>query len=86
MTTILAPRPAKQVPHQMRGFCEGGHGQAPGKCYDDHGRGKGTCYGARPGLNLGRGNGHVVGSEGLFDPGKAMGLPPAAGAQAVPER
>ena len=50
MTTILAPRPAKQIPHQMCGFCEGGHGQAPGKCYDDHGRGKGTCYGARPGL------------------------------------
>jgi hypothetical protein len=24
--------------------------------------------------------------EGLFDPGKAVGLPPAAGAQAVPER
>ena len=52
MTTTLAPRPAKQVPHQMCGFCKGGHGQAPGKCYDDHGRCKGTCYGAVPALTL----------------------------------
>ena len=46
MTTILAPRPTKQVPHQMCGFCEAGWGQVPGRCYDDHGRCKGTYYGA----------------------------------------
>ena len=36
----------------MCGFCEGGHGQAPGKCYDDHGRGNDTDYGAVPALIL----------------------------------
>jgi hypothetical protein len=36
----------------MYGFCEGGHGQAPGKCYDDHGQGKGTYHGAVPALTL----------------------------------
>ena len=52
MTTILAPRPTKQVPHQMCGFCEAGWGQVPGRCYDDHGRCKGTYYGAVPALTL----------------------------------
>src|SRR5271157_4278144 len=37
-------------------------------------------------LNLGRGNGHAVPGEGLFDSGEAVGQPPAVGAQAVPER
>ena len=40
----------------------------------------------QPAIDLGGGKGHVVGGEGLFDPGETMGLPPAAGAQAVPER
>jgi len=64
LTASLALRPAKQVPHQMCGFCEGGHGQAPGKCCDDHGRGKGTYY-VPSRLNPGRGNGHAVPGEGL---------------------
>ena len=52
MTTILAPRPTKRIAHQMCGFCEGGHGQEPGKCHDRHGRCKGTDYGAVPALTL----------------------------------
>lgn len=52
MTTILAPPPAKQVPHQMCGFCEAGRGQAPGKLYDRNSPCKGTCYGAVPALTL----------------------------------
>ena len=48
MTTILAPRPAKRIAHQMCGFCEASRGQAPGRCHDRHGRGKGTDYGAVP--------------------------------------
>ena len=67
MTTILAPRSAKRVPHQMCGFCEAGWGQDPGTCHDRHGRYKGTYHGAVPAFNLGRGNGHAVPGEGLFD-------------------
>ena len=37
-------------------------------------------------LNVGRSNGHAVPGEGLFDSGEAVGLPPAARAQAVQER
>src|SRR4029077_20400989 len=50
-TTPRDDRPVK-ADRSSCGFCEGGHGQAPGKCYDDHGRGNGTCYGAVPVLTL----------------------------------
>ena len=85
MTTILAPRPTKQVPHQMCGFCEAGWARSPAGATT-------TTAGARapttvrPGFNVGRGNGHAVPGEGLFDSGEAVVLPPAAGALAVPER
>jgi hypothetical protein len=42
-TTLRDDRPAK-ASRSSRGFCEGGHGQPPGKCYDDHGRCNGTYY------------------------------------------
>jgi hypothetical protein len=32
----------------------------------------------RPGLDVGRGDGHAVPGEGFFDSGEAVGLPPAA--------
>jgi len=86
MTTTLRDHRPVKASRSSCGFCEGGHDQAPGKCYDDHGRGNGTCYGAVPALNPGRGNGHAAPGEGLSDSGGAVGQPPAAGAQAVPER
>jgi hypothetical protein len=52
MTTTLRDHRPVKASRWSCGFCEGGHGQAPGKCYDDHGRGKGTCYGAVPALTL----------------------------------
>ena len=85
-STTLTPRSARQASRSSCGFCESGHGQPPGVRYDASGRCKGHLLRCRPAFNLGRGSGHAVPGEGLFDPGEAVGLPPAAGAQAVPER
>src|SRR5580704_13620230 len=79
------PAARRQIAHQ-KCFCERGHGQAPGKCHDDHGRFKGTYNGAAPALTVAVVMATLSPGEGLLDSGEAVGLPPAAGAQAVPER
>jgi hypothetical protein len=84
MTTTHDDRPAK-ASRSSCGFWRAATA-SPSVCYDADGRGKGTCYGYRPGSNVGRGNGHAIPGEGLFDSDETVGLYPAAAAQAVPER
>jgi len=52
MSQSQSLRSARLVSRTSCGFCEGTHGQEPGRCYDASGRCKGTCYSAVPALTL----------------------------------
>lgn len=84
MTTTLRDDLPAKAGRSSCGFCGAGQGQPPGKCRDRRSRRKGTYYGAVPALTLAVAMAHAVPGEGLFDPGEAMGLPPAAGRRLFP--
>ena len=85
-STTLPRDPPGRLARTSCGFCEGAHGQPQGRWYDVSKRCKGTCYRAVPAFTSAAAMATLARARGGFDSGEAVDLPPAAGAQAAPQR